>query len=197
MDRRQDPRPGRPRQPAGGALRAIRRSARGPAAVVSPATPALPSRLARAVLRRRSRVALALSVGRPLRRLRDSDPWPSPFRRPLPPPRSCRSTATALYDVLPARARVHITLDATITNTHRDTGTARTYFDTAYLAVLPGTANFRGVVARRDRRRSRSASRRTRTRSSRSSSGDGCTRASRTPLRAPVRPARPRRDGDP
>lgn len=53
-----------------------------------------------------------------------------------------RLTADARYDVQPDRARVHITLDTTITNTHRDTGTTRTYFDTAYLAVLPGTANF-------------------------------------------------------
>jgi hypothetical protein len=51
-------------------------------------------------------------------------------------------TAAARYDVQPERARVHVTLDTTITNTHRDRGTARTYYDTISLAVLPGTANF-------------------------------------------------------
>lgn len=52
-------------------------------------------------------------------------------------------TSAARYDVLPDKGRIHITLDATVTNTHRDSGTTRSYFDTAYLAVLPGTANFR------------------------------------------------------
>ncbi len=51
-------------------------------------------------------------------------------------------TTAARYDVQPGLSRVHVTLDATITNTHRDTGATRTYYDTAYLAVLPNTANF-------------------------------------------------------
>src|SRR5947209_2053104 len=51
-------------------------------------------------------------------------------------------TADATYAVLPDKARVHVTVDATVTNTHRDTTGVRTYFDTAFLAVLPGTANF-------------------------------------------------------
>src|SRR3990172_7204546 len=46
-------------------------------------------------------------------------------------------TTAARYDVQPAESRVHVTLDATITNTHRDTGSTQTYYDTAYLAVLP------------------------------------------------------------
>ena len=54
-------------------------------------------------------------------------------------------TADARYDVQPDRGRVHITLNTTITNTHRDAGPTRTYFDTAFLAVLPGTANFRAT----------------------------------------------------
>ena len=54
-------------------------------------------------------------------------------------------TADARYDVQPDKARVHLTLDATIRNTHHDTGGVRTYYDTAYLAVLPGTANFRAT----------------------------------------------------
>jgi hypothetical protein len=51
-------------------------------------------------------------------------------------------TADARYDVRPDRARVHVTLDATITNTHIDAAGVRTYYDTGYLAVLPGSANF-------------------------------------------------------
>jgi hypothetical protein len=51
-------------------------------------------------------------------------------------------TTAATYDVQPAQARVHVVLDATISNTHRDAGDSRTYFDTAYLAVLPGTSGF-------------------------------------------------------
>lgn len=51
--------------------------------------------------------------------------------------------SAARYDVLPEKGRIHITLDVTVTNTHRDSGTTRSYYDTAYLAVLPGTANFR------------------------------------------------------
>jgi hypothetical protein len=50
--------------------------------------------------------------------------------------------AAARYDVQPDRSRVHVTLDTTITNTHRDTGSTRTYYDTISLAVLPGTAYF-------------------------------------------------------
>jgi len=52
-------------------------------------------------------------------------------------------TADARYDVVPQKSRVHLTLDTTITNTHRDSGGTRSYYDTAILAVLPGTANFR------------------------------------------------------
>jgi len=54
-------------------------------------------------------------------------------------------TADARYDVRPDRARVHVTLDATITNTHRDAAGVRTYYDTGYLAVLPGSANFQAT----------------------------------------------------
>ena len=48
----------------------------------------------------------------------------------------------ARYDVQPASSRVRITVDATISNTHKDTPPVRSYYDTGYLAVLPGTANF-------------------------------------------------------
>ena len=45
------------------------------------------------------------------------------------------------YVVQPANSRIRITVDATISNTHRDTPPVRSYFDTGYLAVLPGATN--------------------------------------------------------
>jgi len=48
----------------------------------------------------------------------------------------------AQYTVQPASHRVRITLDATIANNKVDTKTTRYYFDTAVLAVLPGTTGF-------------------------------------------------------
>ncbi len=48
----------------------------------------------------------------------------------------------ANYAVRPAQQKVRVTVDATVTNTLADTATNRYYFDSAYLAVLPGTENF-------------------------------------------------------
>ena len=77
-----------------------------------------------------------------------------------------------------------------------DTGAARTYFDTAYLAVLPGTANFAASSPGADRRRSRSASDELVHAADDRRSGDALTREAHA-IHAAVRPARPRRDGDP
>src|SRR4029079_16961382 len=87
--------------------------------------------------------AFALSVGRALAPAAGLGPVAVAVPSTVAAAPELQISGDALYEVLPARARVHITLDATVSNTHQDTGTARTYFDTAYLAVLPGTANFR------------------------------------------------------
>ncbi|MFL5779153.1 MAG: hypothetical protein ACJ761_09445 [Chloroflexota bacterium] len=47
------------------------------------------------------------------------------------------------YDVQPDQRRVHVTADLTLTNHLRDTKTRRYFFDTAFLAVLPGTTGYR------------------------------------------------------
>jgi hypothetical protein len=49
----------------------------------------------------------------------------------------------ARYEVQPARRRVHVALDLTLTNRLSDTKTTRRYFDEAFLAVLPGTSGFK------------------------------------------------------
>ena len=49
----------------------------------------------------------------------------------------------ARYDVQPTKHRVRVTLTLTLTNRLRDTVTKRYYFDRAFLAVLPDTANFK------------------------------------------------------
>lgn len=49
----------------------------------------------------------------------------------------------AVYDVRPDTHVVHVTVTIVATNHRPETTTTRYYFDRAYLAVLPGTANFR------------------------------------------------------
>lgn len=48
----------------------------------------------------------------------------------------------ARYVVQPDRSRVHVIVDITATNRKADTTTRRYFFDSAYLAVLPGTKGF-------------------------------------------------------
>ena len=52
-------------------------------------------------------------------------------------------TSVATYDVQPAKRRVHVVLDLTLTNHLKDTKTKRYYFDDAYLDVMPHTAGFK------------------------------------------------------
>ena len=47
------------------------------------------------------------------------------------------------YEVKPDEARVAITVDLTVTNRLKDTVTRQFSFDRAYIAVMPGTANFK------------------------------------------------------
>ena len=49
----------------------------------------------------------------------------------------------ARYDVQPARQRVRVTVDLTLTNRLKDTTTKRYFFDHAFLAVLPGSSGHR------------------------------------------------------
>jgi hypothetical protein len=49
----------------------------------------------------------------------------------------------ARYDVQPARERVRVTVDLTLTNRLKDTRTRRYFFDHAFLAVLPSASGFR------------------------------------------------------
>jgi hypothetical protein len=49
----------------------------------------------------------------------------------------------ARYEVQPDQHRVRVTLNLVLTNHLKDTVTRRYYFDRAFLAVLPGTANFK------------------------------------------------------
>jgi hypothetical protein len=49
---------------------------------------------------------------------------------------------SARYDVQPARHRVHVTVDLTLTNHLTDTVTRRFYFDHAFLAVLPQSRGY-------------------------------------------------------
>ena len=49
----------------------------------------------------------------------------------------------ARYEVQPAEQRVRVTVDITARNRLRDTTTRRFYFDRAFLAVMPGTTDFR------------------------------------------------------
>ena len=51
-------------------------------------------------------------------------------------------TADTRYDVDPPAGLVHVTVALTATNHLKDTKTRQYYFDRAYLAVQPGTANF-------------------------------------------------------
>ena len=50
--------------------------------------------------------------------------------------------SSARYDVQPARHRVHVTVDLTLTNHLVDTVTRRFYFDHAFLAVLPQSSGY-------------------------------------------------------
>lgn len=65
---------------------------------------------------------------------------PSPAR--AAPPDLTLVTATT-YDVLPDEGRVAATVRITATNRRRDAPTRRFYFEEGYLAVLPGTSNFK------------------------------------------------------
>ena len=51
--------------------------------------------------------------------------------------------STARYDVEPDDRRIHVTVDLTLHNRLKDTATRRFFFDTAFLAVLPGTTGFK------------------------------------------------------
>ncbi len=51
--------------------------------------------------------------------------------------------SVARYDVQPAKQRVHITADLTVTNRLKDTTTRLYYFDYAVFDVLPGTSGFK------------------------------------------------------
>ncbi len=53
-----------------------------------------------------------------------------------------RIVTSTRYTVQPDRARVHVNVDATLTNAHRDTTAVRSYFDSAFLSVLPDTTGF-------------------------------------------------------
>jgi hypothetical protein len=66
--------------------------------------------------------------------------WASPVAAAPPP--ELQIAGDARYEVQPDQRRVRVTFDATVTNRHHDTGSTRTYFDTAYLAVLPGSSGF-------------------------------------------------------
>jgi hypothetical protein len=52
-------------------------------------------------------------------------------------------TADTSYDVDPDKNRVHVTVNLTATNHLKDTKTRQFYFDRAYLAVQPGTVDFK------------------------------------------------------
>jgi hypothetical protein len=66
-----------------------------------------------------------------------------------PPPTALAATpdltlvTSARYEVVPEEGRVAITVDMTATNRLQDTVTRQFYFDRAYVAVMPGTSNFR------------------------------------------------------
>ena len=51
--------------------------------------------------------------------------------------------SNATYQVRPGDRLVRVTVDMTLRNNMRDTSTRRFYFDTAFLAVLPGTSSFK------------------------------------------------------
>ena len=51
--------------------------------------------------------------------------------------------SNATYQVRPGDRLVRVTVDMTLKNNLRDTATRRYFFDTAFLAVLPGTSGFR------------------------------------------------------
>ena len=51
--------------------------------------------------------------------------------------------ADARYDVDPAKRRVHVRVQLTATNHLKDTRTHRYYFDRSFIAVQPGTVNFK------------------------------------------------------
>jgi len=67
-------------------------------------------------------------------------PAGSPVRAAAP---DLTISSDARYDVLPAQHRIRISLDLLLTNRLKDTVTRRFYFDRAFLAVLPNTANFK------------------------------------------------------
>jgi hypothetical protein len=57
---------------------------------------------------------------------------------------------SARYDVQPDERRVRVTVDMTLRNRLRDTATRRFFFDSAFLAVLPGTSGFQVSSSGRD-----------------------------------------------
>jgi len=65
---------------------------------------------------------------------------PSPARAATP---DLTLVTAATYDVQPARSRVAVTTLITATNHLHDTVTKRFSFQTAYLAVMPGTSGFK------------------------------------------------------
>ena len=80
-----------------------------------------------------------------------------PARRPRPRPRrGLTTTADARYVVDPATHRVHVSVALSATNHLNDTKTHRYFFDRSFMAVPPGTANFKisspGAHAARRRR---------------------------------------------
>src|SRR5215207_7296453 len=52
-------------------------------------------------------------------------------------------TSDTRYDVDPENQRIHVTSAITVVNHLKDTKTRLYYFDSAYLAVQPGAANFK------------------------------------------------------
>lgn len=64
---------------------------------------------------------------------------PAPVRAAVP---DLTLVTEARYVVQPEKARVHIVVDIVATNRRRDTTTKRFYYESANLAVLPGTTHF-------------------------------------------------------
>ena len=65
---------------------------------------------------------------------------PSPARAATP---DLTLVSAATYDVVPAGGRIDVTAAVTVTNHLKDTVTRRFFFQTTYLAVLPGTSGFK------------------------------------------------------
>src|SRR5436190_2855984 len=89
------------------------------------------------ILRVGSRIVLAVLLAGGLLA---SGASPQPVRAAAP---DLTISSDARYDVLPAQRRIRVNLDLLLTNHLRDSVTRRFYFDRAFLAVLPNTANFK------------------------------------------------------